>query len=151
MPRGRGAWFAYLYAGLVLLGAAILTTGVTWLVRGGPFPWFVLVNVLGLAALLLLDTAALFGLGRLYDRRLNFRDALRVVAYGATAYVFLVVPVFGPLLVLALGLVYLTLGAYRGLHMGVVRSVSLALLPLVIRLAAVWMIYGDRFVRLVAG
>jgi len=151
MPHGRGAWYAYLYAGIILLVSALLTTGMTWLVGGGPFPWYVALNAPGLAGLLLLDAAALFGLGRLYQRRLSFRDILRVAAYGATAYIVLFIPVFGPLLVLALSLVYLTLGAHRGLHLGVAQSLSLALLPVLIRLGAVWIIYGDRFWELVAG
>jgi hypothetical protein len=151
MPHGRGAWYAYLYAGIVLAASVILTTGVTWSVGGGTFPWYVLANAPGLAALLLLDAAALFGLGRLYERRLAFRDVLRVAAYGATAYLALFIPVFGPLLVLALSLVYLTLGAHRGLHLGVAQSLSLALLPVVIRLGAAWIVYGERFWGFVAG
>jgi hypothetical protein len=110
-----------------------------------------MLNVLGLAGLLLLDTAAIFVLGRLYHRKLPFPDVLRVVSYSATAYIFLIVPIFGPLLVLVLILVYLTLGSHRGLHLGIVQSVSLALLPLAIRLAAAWLIYGGRFIQLVTG
>ncbi|MCK4593994.1 hypothetical protein KAU45_05790, partial [bacterium] len=151
MPRGRGAWYAFLYAGLILFISAVLTTLVQLFIRGGSVPWHILLNVLGLAGLLLLDTAALLALGRLYNGRLPFPDVLRVVSYSATAYIFLIVPIFGPLLVLALILVYLTLGSLRGLHLGVVQSVSLALLPLAIRLAAAWLIYGDRFIQLVAG
>ncbi|MCX7021577.1 MAG: hypothetical protein NTW26_04745 [bacterium] len=155
MPHGRGAWYAYLYAGIALLFSTLLTTGVTWLFAGGPegapFPWYVALNAPGLAGLLLLDAVALFGLGRLYQSRLAFRDVLRVASYGATAYLVLFIPVFGPLLVLALILVYLTLGAHRGLHFGVAQSLSLALLPVVIRLGAAWIIYGDRFWELVGG
>ena len=155
MPHGRGAWYAYLYAGITLAFSALLTIGMTWLGGpegapvGEPFPWYIALNAAGLAALLLLDAAALFGLGRLYRNRppagCTFRDVLRVVAYGATAYIVLFIPIFGPLLVLALSLVYLTLGAHRGLHFGVAQSLSLALLPVIIRLGAAWLIYGDRF------
>ena len=151
MPRGRGARFAYLYAAMTLFCAALITTALTWLVRGGPFPWLVPVNTAGLAGLLIVDAALIFGLGRLYDRRLAFPDALRVVSYGATAYLFLVVPVFGPLLILALGLAYLTVGAHRGLHLGVPQAVSLALAPLLVRLGAAWLIYGGGFWERVAG
>jgi len=151
MPHGRGAWYAYLYAGIILLASALLTIGGTWLIGGGSFPWYVALNAPGLAALLLLDAAALFGLARLYRNRLPFRDVLRVAAYGATAYLFLFIPVFGPLLVLALSLVYLTVGAHRGLHLGIAQSLSLALLPVVIRLGAAWIIFGDRFWEIVAG
>ncbi|OGD72333.1 MAG: hypothetical protein A2Y64_00490 [Candidatus Coatesbacteria bacterium RBG_13_66_14] len=136
-----------------------MTIGMTWLTGNGPFPWYVALNAPGLAALLLLDSCAIFGLGRLYQSGLaagcavgcTFRDVLRVAAYGATAYLALFIPVFGPLLVLALGLVYLTVGAHRGLHLGVAQSLSLALLPILIRLGAAWVIYGDRFWELVAG
>jgi hypothetical protein len=155
MPHGRGAWYAYLYAGIILLASVIVTLGATWLFGGGtegaPFPWQVALNAPGLAALLLLDAAALFGLGRLYRSRLAFGDVLRIVAYGATAYLTLFIPVFGPLLVLALSLVYLTVGAHRGLHLSVAQSLSMALLPVVIRLGAAWIIYGDRFWELVTG
>jgi hypothetical protein len=163
MPHGRGAWYAYLYAGIALLVSALLTTGMTWLVGGGPegapvgepFPWYIALNAAGLAGLLLLDAAAIFGLGRLYRSGLAagcaFRDVLRVAAYGATAYLVFFIPVFGPLLALALSLVYLTLGAHRGLHLSVAQSLSLALLPVIIRFGAIWIIYGDRFWELVAG
>jgi hypothetical protein len=155
LPRRGGAWTAYLHAVGVLVLSAAAATLINYLVgpaAGGAAAraawlrtlWLVPVNLAGLAVVVLLDALICYALANFYDKGVGLGAVLRVVSYATAAYVFYPLPTLGLPIAVILSLVYVGYGARHALGLDAVRAVTVALLPLLLRAAAVFILAGDR-------